>query len=107
AASAGAWWGRCSGRWRGIEIAGSLGLEAVVVEGAVDELRQAGLLDGPAVMAGNGYSRREAALSFAKIGGAAVAAPLIYSVAIPSAAVAGNSCAGTIVACSGVGSGEK
>ena len=53
---------------------------------------QAGLLEEHS--AEPGYSRRQAAIKLAQAGGAAVAAPLIYSVAVPASAFAAASCDG-------------
>jgi hypothetical protein len=93
-ATAAAVWERCDGRLSPGEIAGTLSLEPAVVERAVDELRGCGLMDdGPALE--GGYSRREAAVKFARVGGAALMAPLIYSVAIPQAAAAASACIAT------------
>jgi len=90
-ATAAAVWERCDGSLSPAEIAVALSLELTVVERAVDQLRACGLLDdGPAVE--GGFSRREAAVKFGKVGGAALMAPLIYSVAIPQAAAAQSAC---------------
>jgi hypothetical protein len=90
-ATAASVWERCDGSLLPAEIAVALSLEPTVVERAVDELRGCGLLDEGPVVEG-GYSRREAAVKFAKVGGAAFMAPLIYSVAIPQAAAAASAC---------------
>lgn len=80
-------WERCDGRRSEAEIAEQLELAPATVERAVEALGECGLLDqGPA--AGRGYSRREATLRLAKAGGAAFAAPLIYSAAVASVAAA-------------------
>jgi hypothetical protein len=85
-------WERCDGRLSPAEIGRELALEQVVVEQALGELSRCGLLDdGPTP--GSAYSRREAVVGLAKVGGAAFAAPLIYSVAI-NPAIAAASCAG-------------
>jgi hypothetical protein len=96
-------WERCDGESTPAEIADAAGLSLDMVNQAVRELMQCGLLEQPAA-----YSRRETAVKMAKLGGAAFAAPLIYSVAIPSAAAAALSCQanGTTVAC-GAGVGSK
>jgi hypothetical protein len=84
-------WERCDGALLPAEIAAALTLEQTAVERAADELRECGLLDdGP--VAETGYSRREAAVKFARVGGGALMAPLIYSVAIPQAAAAASAC---------------
>jgi hypothetical protein len=85
------------------EIGDELGRDAGLVRQAVDELRQVSLMEDPS---SNGLSRREAAKRLAKVGGAAFAAPLIYSVAVPMAAAAA-SCAsqGSTVTC-GIAAGD-
>ena len=60
-----------------------------MVERALGELRGCGLLEGSTSEA-PGYSRREATVRLAKIGGAAFAAPLIYSVAVGPAMAAAS-----------------
>ena len=90
-ATAASVWERCDGSLLPAEIGVALSLEPAVVERAVDELRGCGLLDEGPVVEG-GYSRREAAVKFAKVGGAAFMAPLIYSVVIPHAAAAASAC---------------
>ena len=98
-------WDRCDGERTPEEIGRELALEPELVTQALDELSRCGLLDeGPSAV--GDYSRREAAVRFAKVGGAAFAAPLIYSVVIGSAAAAA-SCKpnGTVVTttCTGTG----
>lgn len=85
-------WDHCDGRSSQADIAVRLELPLELVEESVDELRAADLL------ATNGITRRQAGRRFAAVGGAAVAAPLLYSVAIPSAAAAASAlcCNGTI-----------
>jgi hypothetical protein len=85
-------WDHCDGELSQPEIAAELQLPPETVERAVAELVQAGLLEehpGP-----HGFSRREAAIRLAQAGGAAFAAPLIYSVAVPASAFATASCVG-------------
>src|SRR5436305_3952422 len=88
-------WERCDGRLTHEEIARQLDLGRAVVEQAVEELDRLGLLDGSPV-AFHGYSRREATIKLAKVGGAAFVAPLIYSVGISAPAGAAGSCFGKI-----------
>jgi hypothetical protein len=90
-ATAASIWELCDGHRSSVEIAQSLTLEMTEVDRAVDELRGCGLLDQGSAVEG-GYSRREATVKFARIGGAAFMAPLIYSVAIPRAAAAASAC---------------
>lgn len=92
-ADAAAVWKRCDGRLTREEIARQLDLGPAVVKQAVEELDRLGLLDGSPV-AFHGYSRREATIKLAKVGGAAFVAPLIYSVGISAPAWAAGSCFG-------------
>jgi DNA-binding MarR family transcriptional regulator len=85
-------WDCCDGQLAQDQIAAQLHLTQEMVELAVAELLQAGLLEERS--AEHGYSRREAAIRLAQAGGAAFAAPLIYSVAVPASAFAGASCVG-------------
>ena len=109
-AEAAAVWTRCDGRLSLSELAQQLALAPDVVERAVDALHDCGLLDEDPAPS-RGYSRREAAVKLAKAGGAAFAAPLIYSAAVGSAASAAsthvpNGCkvAGCTASCSTPGS---
>lgn len=88
-AAAASVWEHCDGQRLSVEIAGELSLEPEMVERALGELRGCGLLEGSTSEA-PGYSRREATVRLAKIGGAAFAAPLIYSVAIGPAMAAAS-----------------
>ena len=103
-------WECCDGTRSPQEISRELILEPELVERALSELRRCGLLDeGPVAV--RDYSRREAGVKLAKVGGAAFAAPLIYSVVVASAAAAA-SCKvnGTVdtATCTGTsGSGTK
>lgn len=86
-------WRVCDGRTPVAELATALGLDHDVVVRAVEELETCGLLDSaPAT----GVTRREATLRMARVGGAAMAAPLIYSIAAPTPALAAsqNFCVG-------------
>lgn len=81
-------WERCDGQSSREEIAHGLGLARTVVDQALDELDNRSLLEeGP-----QGYSRREAAMRLAKIGGVAATAPMIYSVVVPAAVSAASGC---------------
>ena len=77
-----------------MEIADWLELPSESVEHALAALRECGLLDeGPVALddrtaSGRAYSRREAAFRLAKVGGAAFAGPLVYSVAVGTAQAA-------------------
>ena len=95
-------WEHCDGELTPAEIADAVGLAPELVERAVRELRECELLEPP-----SGYSRREATIRFAKIGGVAFAAPLIYSVAIgpataaASCTAAGGTCSTGATCCTG------
>ena len=78
-------WEHCDGRLTQTDIARRLTLSLDVVQRAIAALDERGLLDdGP--VAAPGYSRRQAAIRLARIGGAALAAPLVYSVDVGTAA---------------------
>jgi len=87
-------WEHCDGDLSIVEIAGRLELPSQSVERALAALGECGLLDeGPAALGDSaasqrGYSRREAAFRLAKVGGAAFAGPLVYSVAVGTAQAA-------------------
>ena len=117
-------WELCDGRASQHELAQRLALDPATVERAVNALSESGLLDETPAAAKREYSRREAAARLAKASGAAFAAPLIYSVAIPSMAAAisptpacgsqapgctglttGTTAVGTEVACNNLGPG--
>ena len=76
-------WERCDGSSSLAEIASQLGLPQMIVGRAVDDLQNVDLL-----IEERGYTRRDAGKRFAAVGGGALAAPLLYSVAVPSAALA-------------------
>jgi hypothetical protein len=81
-------WETCDGNLSVDEFGERLSFEPAVVERALAELRACDLLD-EAITVRNGHTRREAAIKFVKLGGAAgvaLAAPYIYSVSIASAA---------------------
>jgi hypothetical protein len=88
-ADAAAVWERSDGSSSLSEIATAAGVELSAVERAVDELQACGLLNEPPMLA-RGISRRDAAKKMAKVGGAALLAPLVYSVAVPAAQAAGS-----------------
>ena len=82
-------WEHCDGRLTEPEIAARLTVSLEVVERTVAALEERGLLDdGPAVAPG--YSRRQAVVRLARIGGAVVAGPLVYSIDVASAAAAAS-----------------
>ncbi len=84
-------WGRCDGRTSPAQIANALALEPAIVRRALTDLTDAGLLEAQGARS---YSRREAAKRLAKVGGAALLAPTVYSVAIrpPAAAASPQTC---------------
>jgi hypothetical protein len=89
-------WEVCDGQHSADEIARQLSLEPAMVARALEQLSECALLDdGSAIVPG--ISRRAAAKKFAKVGGLAFSAPLIYSVAIgpATAAASGGGCATT------------
>jgi len=77
AADARSVWERCDGCRSPAEIAQGLGMPPATVQQALDELQECGLLDDGSAPE-NSYSRRQAVTRIAKVGGAAVTAPLIY-----------------------------
>ena len=85
-------WGRCDGRRSCNELARELGLDQQLVARSIQELESCGLLEGPAALRAPGYSRRQAMVRMAKVGGVAISAPLIYSVAIAPATAAASTC---------------
>jgi hypothetical protein len=96
-------WELCDGRLTQAEIADRLTCPSSTVERAVRALDECHLLDEPGDEV-TGYSRRQAAIRLAKVGGAAFAAPLIYSAAVGSVAAAASHLAAgcPVTACTGV-----
>jgi hypothetical protein len=80
-------WRRCDGATPVEGLANQLGLDAERVKRALDELAACDLLVAQPTLA-DGTTRREATIRLAKVGAAVAAAPLIVSVAAPSAAMA-------------------
>ena len=95
-------WEQCEGRLTETEIAQQLTLSLEVVQCAIAALEERGLLEDGA--AASGYSRRQAAIRIARIGGAALAGPLVYSIDVGSAAAAASHLAAgcPVTACTGV-----
>lgn len=80
-------WDCCDGSLSVDEIGRELGIQSELVAQALSELIRCRLLDeGPVLV--RDYSRREAAVKLAKVGGAAFMAPMIYSVVIAAPASA-------------------
>ncbi len=93
--AAAAVWHACDGNRSVADLARQLALAPELVERVIAELSGRGLLDdGPAVegVEGGFISRRDAAKRIATVGGAAFAAPMIYSVAIGPAMAAASPC---------------
>lgn len=80
-------WGACDGKTTVDELAPALSLDPEVVHDALEQLEACELLGGGA---GAGVTRREAAARLARIGAAAASAPLIYSIAAPTPALAAS-----------------
>lgn len=78
-------WRRCDGRTDIDALSTELDLDSETVVRALAELDECGLLDAGPVA---GVTRREATTRVAKIGAAAAAAPLIYSIVSPFPAAA-------------------
>lgn len=90
-------WRACDGRTDVGRLAEALELSQDTVRRALDELEASQLLDVPEVQvldgngSGNdGITRRQLTVRSAKIGAAAGAAPLIYSIAVPTPAAAAS-----------------
>jgi hypothetical protein len=81
-------WRACEGRQGPEGIATSTGLDLDTVERALDQLRDAALLAGQSPAYDNGMTRRTLTFRAAKMGTAAIAAPLIVSIAAPTAMAA-------------------
>ena len=84
-------WRCCDGQSSAKDIARRVGLEEAGVAQALGELSAAELLEEPEGISRRAFYRRMAEL------GAAVSAPLIYSVAIPAASAAQSSTCGDLL----------
>lgn len=80
-------WRVCDGSTSPTELASALGLSQETVSAALDHLQEADLLEAPPSI---GITRREATVRMAKVGGAAAAAPMIYSILAPTPALASS-----------------
>lgn len=80
-------WQRCDGKVEVESLPGELRMDPDTVTRALDELEACALLDA-GVADNNGVTRRELSVRAAKIGAAATAAPLIWSIASPTPAAA-------------------
>ena len=84
-ATAARFWRRCDGT-KDIEgLSAELDLDRETVTRAVAELEQGRLLEAPPAV---GVTRREASVKLAKLGAVAASAPLVYSIAAPTPALA-------------------
>jgi hypothetical protein len=85
-------WELCDGHLSEAEIAQRLEILPEEVQRAIDALSERGLLEEAPVTAPQvrAYSRRQATVRLAKAGGAAFAAPLIYSAVVGSVAAAAS-----------------
>jgi hypothetical protein len=79
-------WRRCDGRSSATDIARGLGVDEARVAQALEELLAAELIEEPV-----GISRRALYQRMAKLGTAALSAPLVYSIAVPAANAAVSS----------------
>lgn len=104
--AAGKVWRACDGKTSLEQLGSALNIDSELVDRALDELDACGLLDGEAP---GGVTRREATARLVRTGAAAAAAPLIYSIAAPTPALAvtQNFCANHAAnnGCAGVGTG--
>jgi hypothetical protein len=94
-AQAGQVWRACDGNTDIDGLALALELPHEVVVKAIEELQASELLESSGLQivnggSGNGLTRREMTLRSAKIGTAVAAAPMIYSLAVPSPAAAAS-----------------
>lgn len=89
-ADASAVWTVCDGTRDRTQLASACGLEIEVVDRALEQLDASALLDqaAPAL----GLNRRAAIKHVGRVGGAALGASMIYSVAVPSARASASSC---------------
>jgi hypothetical protein len=78
-------WRRCDGTTDIGGLSAELGLDRETVTRAVAELEESGLLETPPVV---GVTRRQASVKLAKLGAVAASAPLVYSIAAPTPALA-------------------
>ncbi|HEY5260931.1 MAG TPA: PqqD family peptide modification chaperone [Solirubrobacteraceae bacterium] len=91
-AAAASVWNLCDGKRSAEDIADALSMKLAMVAQAIADLSDCGLLDDSPLASSVGISRREAAKRLVQVGGAAFAAPLIYSVAIAPAIAAASTC---------------
>jgi DNA-binding transcriptional ArsR family regulator len=85
-------WRQCDGHRSAKHIARRLGLDEARVAQALDELSAAELIEAP-----DGISRREVYKRMAKLGAAALSAPLISSLAVPAPSAAQSSTCGPLL----------
>jgi hypothetical protein len=90
-------WRACDGETSVEQLASALNMESELVERALGELEGCDLLDADVA----GLTRREATTRLARMGAAAAAAPLIYSIAAPTPALAVTACGTGRLGCLG------
>lgn len=103
-------WKACDGETTVDQLASELGLGRDAVAEAVDGLSTCNLLDeGPEAEEASKLTRRGLSLKAVKLGAAATAAPLIVSIAAPTAAMAVTEafCQGIVVSRKGCGDCHK
>lgn len=83
-------WRTCDGQRTADQIAIKLEMDPETVARALEELERCELFETFEVTKADAVTRREATLRFAKVGAAAAAAPLIYSIAAPTPALASS-----------------
>lgn len=81
-------WRACDGQTTNDQIAAKLDLDPEAVRRALEELERCALLETLTVPSGDGVTRRQTIVRLSKVGAAAAAAPLIYSIAMPTPAMA-------------------
>ena len=89
--TAGDVWRACDGASTIDQVSERLGVDSEKVVRAIEELETSGLLES-GQPTGSGLTRREATGRIARVGAAAAAVPLIYSIAAPTALAAGSQC---------------
>lgn len=103
-------WKACDGETTIDELASQLGMDRDAVIEAIEGLRTCLLLDdGPEAAEASKYTRRGLSLKAVKLGAVATAAPLIVSIAAPTAAMAVTEafCQGISVSANGCGDCHK
>jgi hypothetical protein len=78
-------WRACDGEATETDLEAQLGLSSETVIKALAELEEKELLSAGPVLNGNGATRREFGMKAAKLGGVALATPMIFSIVAPTA----------------------